>query len=279
MKTPVVAALLLCASLASPARAQPRADVQSPRWYGHFIGDMLQQRIALRGADGRPLVPESLPEAGRVDAWLERRAARIDPGGWLVIDYQLVNSPQQARRVSLPSLRLTGRGSGEAIDVPAWPLSIAPLAADDLAAPAPLQPARPAPQRDVTAALLGVQRSALALGATLLLWAALVAGWRWRDATHRPFARATRELRRLPAEAPEAWRALHRAFDHCAGRSLHRGQLGPLFDAAPWLGPLRPQIDRFYGDSATLFYGGVPPSDPALPHTLLRQLHRLERRQ
>lgn len=270
--TAAAAALLWTLAAASAAPVQP------PRWYGHFIGDVLQQRIELRGADGRPLELASLPEPTRVDAWLERRPARLEPGGVLVLEYQIVNSPPQARRVSLPALRLAARTGASVIDVPAWPLSIAPLAADDPSAPAPLQPLRPAPSRDERPALRDLRHSGAALLGTLLLWAACVACWRWRDRTRRPFARAARELRGLRPDAPEAWRTLHRAFDGCAGRALHRGHLAPLFAAAPWLAPLHADIERFYGDSATLFYGGVAPAEPAWPRTLLKQLLRLERR-
>lgn len=263
---------LLLALLAGAAALATPAPVQPPRWYGHFIGDVLQQRIALQGA---ALV--ALPEPARVDAWFERRTARVE-SGWLVLEYQIVNSPAQAHRVSLPALRLATRQGGT-LEVPAWPVALAPLAPDDRAAPAPLQPLRPAPRVDEATPLRHLQTAGALLGATLLLWLAWTAALRWHDASHRPFARAARELQRLPAGSREAWQALHRAFDRCAGRSLHRGQLGPLFDAAPWLHPLRAQIDRFYSDSATLFYAGLPPAEPALPQALLRQLRRLERRQ
>lgn len=272
MKAGLAVALLWAAEA---ARAQSAALVEPPRWYGHFIGDVLQQRIALRDAAGQAVPLAALPEPARVDAWLERRAPRLE-AGWLVLEYQIVNSPPQARRVSLPALRLSGTDR-RVIEVPAWPLSIAPLAVDDPAAPAPLQPLRPPPGQDEQAPLQALRHSALALGAVLLAWVMLAAFWRWRDAATQPFARARREVHRVPAGAPEAWRALHRAFEHWAGRSLHRGQLGTLFEAAPWLGAQRSQIDRFYADSALLFYGGTPPGDPALPRQLSRQLARLER--
>jgi mxaA protein len=264
------AATLALLIAAASATATP-AVVQPPRWYGHFVGDVLQQRIALQGAE-----LATLPEPARVDAWFERRAARLEQGA-LLLDYQLVNSPAQAQRVSLPALRLATR-QGALLEVPAWPVSIAPLAVDDRAAPAPLQPLRRAPLPNEATPLQRLRLAAGLLGATLLLWTALTALLRWRDARRRPFARAARELKHLPADAPPAWQALHRAFDHCAGRSLQRGGLAPLFTAAPWLLPLQPDIERFYAASAALFYGGTAPPDAPLPHALARRLLRLERR-
>jgi mxaA protein len=93
-----------------------------------------------------------------------------------------------------------------------------------------------------------------------------------------PFGRALRELRR-PAGTPLAAHvALHQAFDRTAGQVVQTGTLAALFERAPHLQPLQPQIERFYTQSAGLFFGEGLPADAVSPQALCRQLHRLERR-
>ena len=59
---------------------------------------------------------------------------------------------------------------------------------------------------------------------------------------------------------------------------VHAGTLAALFEHAPHLRALQPQIERFYAQSAALFFGGGLPADALSPQALCRQLHRLERR-
>jgi hypothetical protein len=93
---------------------RPRAlsiapDVQPLRPFGHVIGDVITQRVAL-DHEGRQLDPEALPELERVGNWFQRRDVRIerDAGGrrWLVIDYQIINVPDELRALDLPALDL-----------------------------------------------------------------------------------------------------------------------------------------------------------------------------
>ena len=59
---------------------------------------------------------------------------------------------------------------------------------------------------------------------------------------------------------------------------MHAGTLAALFERAPHLKVLQPQIERFYAQSAGLFFGGGLPADPVSPQALCRRLRRLERR-
>ena len=94
---------------ASPAAPRAAAlsiapDVQPLRPFGHVIGDVITQRIAL-DHEGRELDPDALPELERVGNWFQRRAVRIEreTAGrrWLVIDYQIINVPDELRALDL----------------------------------------------------------------------------------------------------------------------------------------------------------------------------------
>ncbi|MBG6083228.1 mxaA protein [Rubrivivax gelatinosus] len=131
MKRAVLTALVLAAAgqaaLPGPAAA-PVPAVEQPRSFGHLLGDVLTQRVQL--PDVRGVDTAALP-LDRVGLYLERRAVRAedDAGGrrrrWLLIEYQVVNSPRALATTSLPALTLaTAAGP---LQVPALPLSLGPL--------------------------------------------------------------------------------------------------------------------------------------------------------
>ena len=272
-----VAAVLLCA-LVAPVRAQgPAAVVQQPRPFGYSVGDIATQRVLLPPGAG---APAALPEPGRANAWLERRAARFerdaDGRRWLAVDYQVVTAPRTLASVPLPAWELAGKPP---LRIPAAAISVGPLTAAPAAGQAAaLRPDHAAPLVPTAAMRQRITLWLSALGATLLAWLGFVIASAWRARSRLPFARAWRQLR-ARGTAPGADRvALHQAFDHTAGRVLHAGTLAPLFDHAPWLQPLQPRVERFYADSARLFFGSGLPADAESPLALCRQLRRLERR-
>jgi mxaA protein len=272
----LVAALLACQG----GLAQQReAIVEQPRPFGYTVGDIATQRVLL--PDG--FTPAALPEAARASAWLERRPARVERGQdgrrWLAVDYQLVNAPDALATVTVPAWQLAGPAGTPVLRVAAAAISVGPLTAPVGPGQAlPLRPDRPAP----AIATAGIARRLWlwvgALAATLAAWLAY-SGWNaWRASRTLPFARALRALR-TQAQAPLAAHvALHQAFDRTAGRVVHAGTLAALFERAPHLQALQPQIERFYAQSAALFFGGGLPADAVSPRGLCRRLRRLERR-
>lgn len=280
-QTPPAAAV--AADAAAARSAGVPAHVEQPRAFGHTVGDVLVQRVRLSGDHGpvavtRPLAP------GRIGLWLERRPVRetrdADGARWLVIEYQLINAPQALTALALPALDIAT--SGPLLSVPAWPFSAAPLTPRTAFAPegglGALQPDRPAPAIDTVPIRRRIGLWGALCAASLLAWG----GWFvWRNGHARrnqPFARALRELRGLPDDAPGAWQALHRAFDRTAGRTLQPASLPRLFERAPQYASLRSDIERFYAQSAERFFGSGPQGDPLPLHRLARRLRSLEKR-
>lgn len=282
MKRAGLSALVLAAGGlgALPAQAAaPVAAVEQPRSFGHLLGDVLTQRVRL--PDGRGVDTAALT-LDRVGLYLERRAVRVEADGsrrWLVIEYQVVNSPRALHAVSLPALTLaTAAGP---LQVPAWPLSLGPLtprATFDQGALQALQPDRPAlpapddgPRRRLTGALA-------VLAALLLAWGGWWATRNVREARRLPFARAWRELRH--ADGDEAWQLLHRALNTSAGHVVHGRSLPRLLAEAPQLQPLAPQLEAFFRHSEQRFFAaaadGAGPTPPL--HELARALRDVERR-
>jgi mxaA protein len=67
-----------------------------------------------------------------------------------------------------------------------------------------------------------------------------------------------REVRQAGDDSPDAWLALHRAFDRTAGRALQTSTLPVLFKQAPHLAAERTAIEQFYSQSNLRFFGGAP---------------------
>lgn len=277
----VAATLLLATLLACQlVRAQQQdATVEQPRPFGYTVGDIATQRVLL--PDG--FAPTALPEAARASVWLERRPARIERGPdgrrWLAVDYQVVNAPKTLANVTVPAWQLAGPPGTPVLRVAAAPISVGPLTAPPAAGQAlPLRPDRPAPAIETGPILRLLWLWVAALAATLAAWLAYAAWNSWRARSALPFGRALRELRSQDHTPLAAHVALHQAFDRTAGQVVHTGTLAALFERAPYLQALRPQIERFYTQSAALFFGSGLPTDAESPQALCRELHRLERR-
>ncbi|WP_025597125.1 hypothetical protein [Burkholderia sp. WSM2230] len=264
--------------------------VQEPRAFGYLLGDVLTQRILLQD-DSRNVGSVTPPSPGRTDAWLERRRVRTETDAdgrrWMAIDYQVVNVPTSLTQIALPALTLAS-SSGATLRIAEWPLSIGPatpanpfnagdlqaLRPDRLAAPVSTAPLRR--QAGIAASL-----SLL----TLLCWA----GWWWWRNAHEsarlPFARAWRQMRRMqPSTGPraqasaDAWVCLHRALNETAGHVVHAGSLPGLFVRAPYLQPLRAQLEQFYRQSAERFFAPAPTADVYPLRSLCEALYRAEQR-
>jgi len=87
-----------------------------------------------------------------------------------------------------------------------------------------------------------------------------------------------REMRNFDDNAPEAWHALHRAFDGTAGRTVRPETLPTLFQRAPQLQPCRAPIEQFFAQSAMRFFAGQATSGTVSVHALCRDLRRIEKR-
>lgn len=274
----------ISAIVASIGAGAAPATVDQPRPFGYVIGDVVTQRVLLE-IEGHELLPAALPKAERVGVWLERRAARIEsrPDGrrWLAVEYQVINAPQELTTVNLPSFQLQDLSAGIALKIAEWPISVnalTPRTAFQAGGLDELRPDRAAP----TIATDPIRRQIViwsgAFLLTLAVWLAWVVWRNWREATARPFARALHDIRRLDETAPEAWQALHRAFDQTAGRAIQIATLPALFDRAPHLQTLRPEIERFYLQSSELFFGGGSSADRLSTRALCAQLRRIEKR-
>jgi mxaA protein len=267
--------------------------VHQPRAFGYVLGDVLTQSIRLQ-ADGRELTPAALPTRERVGTWLARRRASIDTARdgtrWLTLQYQIINAPQALTRIELPAVTIASR-AGPAVMLAAWPISVGPLTPQGAFAAGDLQTVLP-DRRPMPLALAPLRKQ---LYTGLALLALVLLGWlAWwfrnrRRAATLPFERAWRSLRALDAAGSsasgaaelennsEAWRALHRAMNQTAGQVIQAATLPRLLARAPYLEPMREQLEQFYRHSGERFFAGVSPATPYPLRELCQGLRQLER--
>jgi mxaA protein len=258
--------------------------VEQPRSFGYVIGDVATQRVLLE-EQGRAFTPDRLPAAGPLGNWVERRAARVERDArgrqWLVVDYQIMNSPQALKLVTLPAWKLPAKDGNSQLAVPEWQISVGTLTPDQPFGRPGLGSLRP--DREAPSINLAPMRrwmtiwvsSALAL---LLCWAGWW-GWRnWRAASSQPFAKALRELRGVDEHSPQAWFALHRAFDATAGRVVQLETLPSLFERAPRFAPARSAIEQFFTQSSARFFDSGTTAAPVSVRALCAELRRIEKR-
>jgi mxaA protein len=272
--------------LASAVSAAP-ATVEQPRAFGHVVGDVLTQRILLQSGN-RDEDTVAMPSTGRIGVWFERRNPRVETGAdgrrWMAIDYQITNAPQTLTTVALPALTLTSQ-SGAALQVPEWPVSVGPLTPQTAFTTGDLQALRPDRQARVAATTPLRREMTWAVGLLALTLLAWLGWWLWRnrrEAARLPFSRTWGEMQRSKtADAnhnEHAWLSLHRALNETAGQVVHAGSLPLLFEKAPHLQPLRPQLERFYQQSGERFFAATSPDAPFPLLDLCRDLYRAERR-
>lgn len=255
--------LLLASNPAGARSAIETLDYTPPRAFGWRIGDRFERDILLRLHAPYRLVPDSLPPAGRHTHWLaltrppiEERSADGITEYRVRLRYQVVNVTPDVPDVTLPAvtLRMEGEGETQQALIPASRLRIGTItdfAGSDLR---PAQPPASLPVRDGPLVAWSALLAAALLGLAWLRWGSVFAGGT------RPFARLQRQLARAPQamwtdEAyGDALRAVHRAFNATAGRTLFGDSLDGFFTDAPRFAALDADIRDFFRRSNAHFF-------------------------
>ena len=274
--------------LACPGAAYAKArlvDVEEPKQFGYFIGDVLERTalIELSGADR--LVTASRPEPGQIKYWLWLRNVQTEElsrqGRRFLkvrLAYQIFYAPLQPQRLTLPSVSLLFRSeSGETkTTLPPFTFLAAPLReltsrqgggerdeADEIPRLMPdAQPQLRSTARERTTMLLSSMAGVLAFG--LLLYHQ--AWWPFGARRRRPFTVAARQIAALKRSAitdldtdlrgvlRPAFLAMHRALDETAGQRLLANDQPSFFAEHPGLVSRRGEIGRFFEASGALFF-------------------------
>ena len=254
--------------------------VQPPRpGFGYTIGDLLHQQVLTTD----PIDARSLPPLGRATPWLQRIAVTPVQGGdgeaGLELTYQVINAPPAVTRVELPGVTLA-LSDGEQRETAPASVIIGPLLPAGTAVE-PLPDRQPPPP-----STRGIER--VRNGALFVLGLCVLAVPSWwfarsrRDARRLPFSRAWRTVRGSSNDDAGAWASVHRAFNECAGGTVHASNLAVLRTGRSWLDPHAAALEAFFAASDARFFATAPGAGTVAPGFDLagfaRTLMRAERR-
>jgi hypothetical protein len=272
----ILLALFCCVS----ARAEilendPRIKiltVEPARDVGYTVGDLLTRTIILESPKNLTLFDTSIPIVGNEKKrrgkgnGLELHDVKFEsqPGVavnryTLTLTYQVFTTSVTAKPAALPPEFVKFGGKDEKsfeFRIPSWSFRTSPLAVfgsvvveQDMSAfkgPLLLDDTRP---RLWLWGFVGI------LGASLLGLLYVLGTATWLPRMGRPFARALRDLKKLPDTAEglsQAVARLHQAFNTTAGSSVFESTV--FVEKKPAFAPVSSEIDRFFGLSRTVFF-------------------------
>ena len=259
----VVVALVFVSAAAAADSLLTVIPTHEPRAFGYQVGDVVSRTVAVHVPNGLTLDESSVPRPGVIGPAMElRRVARsitAEPGGRrieLTLDYQVFLSPPEPRTLETPTftLRFDGQPRAQQARIEGWPVTVSPLVPVEVSPRRGLgewQPDTPPPLIDTTP---GRTRLIAYAGAALLLLGYLAHVnllLPTLSRANRPFMRAWRVLRRMPAgPSEEQWHAsiqrLHEALNLTAGKIVFEPGVDRFIDA-------RPQFTHLRGDLVTFF--------------------------
>ena len=270
--------------------------IDTPRDFGYSIGDRIRHEMHLTLREPIRLDTTTLPETVRLDRWLEISWAEADVRYHgqiaiykIVVEYQILNAPQQLTSVTIPQLEFLTTGGANPIPVfiPEWTFSIGPITNSEARGELILQPDRQPRAIPVFGRRVRLLTWALLLGGFLiyLVYRRFLLPRLKRN--RYPFSIALAELRSLqrmdsePENYRLALRAFHGAMNATAGEVVFAGNLDAFLAANLKFAALKEDISALYSLSQDVFFNS---SEVAEPKSSLQQLvdlcrhcHALER--
>lgn len=270
---------LLAVTAMAPAYAEiiendPRVTIKTiepGRDVGYTVGDILTRTVILEAPRQFTLFETSIPIAGNEkkrrgkgngielkDVSLEKRPGATTNTYTLKLSYQVFTNNIVARPASLPPEFVKFGDSKESFEyrIPSWSFRISPLAVygsvvverdmSGFRGPLLMSTHR---QYQTLWALLGIVGIA-ALGLLYVLGTST-----WLPRMGGPFARALRDLKKLPDTAEglaQAISRVHQAFNTTAGNSVF--DTGTFVGIKPGFATAHADIDRFFQLSRTVFF-------------------------
>jgi mxaA protein len=251
------------AGTAADERVIEQLDIRQPRTFGYHIGDKFTRIVSLQLRAPYALSSQALPAAGRLSEWLALETPQVTveqrPQAThyeIRFTYQVVNVGSEAASIAVPHHELLYGDNKESLKalIPATRISVAPLRGSTDNDTQPAQAPTP----------LGFDTRrpwffAVALCVSALLLAYLHGGLPWSRSA-RPFRVAHTTLR---AAARRGWqeqdyeaalRAVHRAFNETAGRTVFCDTLPAFFVEHAAFTAMREPVKEFYTRSRDYFF-------------------------
>ncbi len=281
--------VLTGASLEDPAALDPRAvslkTIEPDRDVGYTVGDILTRTAIIEVKKPYELLPTSLPIAGN-DKKRQNKGLGIETSKVVVeksqtvssniytlhLSYQVFTNKVVARPAALPPefIKFGGKGENFEVRVPSWNFRISPIAVyGSVVVEKDMSGFRGPLLKDDREhqwwlkVLLGV----LVLSSLGLLYVLGTSTWLPRMGL--PFARAYRDLKKLPSTAEglsQAVSRMHQAFNATGGSGIFEAKT--FIAQRPKFAPLQADIERFFALSRQVFF------EPTAPHGIEGDVHQ-----
>jgi len=248
------------------------STIEPARDVGYTVGDVVSRTVILESPKNLTLFDTSIPIAGNEkkrrgkgsgielkQVSFERHPGVTSNSYTLRLTYQIFTTAVTAKPAALPPEFVKFGGKGEKsfeVRIPSWSFRISPLAVfgsvvvekdmSGFEGPLLLDASQP---RQLLWGLLAL------LGATLLGLLYVLGTSTWLPRLGRPFARALRDIKRLPASdegLSQAVQRVHLAFNTTAGASVFDSD--SFIEQKPGFAPVKSEIGRFFSLSRTIFF-------------------------
>ena len=247
--------------------------VNPVRDLGYTVGDILARTVTLEATKPYVLQETSLPIVGhekKVKAQgtgIDLREVTKEVGTApdkttyvLHLTYQVFTNNVVAKKAALPVewVKFVGAGKTIEIRIPSWSFRISPIAVygaviveKDMSpyrGPLTIDPGPEQRRLKVLLAVFGISLFGLLYIHGKNFWLPRMGG---------PFARAYRNLRKLPASddgIKQALTSIHQALNVTNGSSVFNGNLESFLLNKPGFVPIRRDIERFFNLSAMVFF-------------------------
>lgn len=270
----------------------PRVSIQTiepDRAVGYVIGDLISRTIKLKAKKPYTLLDTSLPIVGYEKRWkgqvsgieLRHISKEVSQDAnsttyTLHLTYQVFTSYVTAKPANLPAEVVKFSGNKEIFQyrIPSWNFRVSPLAIFG----------QVVVERDMSQfrgpLLLDNQQETLRLKILLGIFAVALLGLlyilgkhAWLPRMGGPFAKAYRDLRKLPKTAGSlqpAIQRVHQALNLSAGSSVFNAE--SFIRSQPVFASLKPELEQFFTLSSTVFFETAASTPLQQPEHWLAQL-------
>lgn len=265
---------------------EPKRDV------GYTVGDVLERTVILEAKKPYQLLETSLPIAGNdkkrrgKGSGIEVREVRLEKSAGidtniytLHLSYQVFTNNIVAKPAILPAeiVKFGGEGKNFEIRIPSWSFRISPLAVyGSVVVERDMSGFRGPLTLEATRHYQGLWIALGILGISLLGLLYVIGTSSWLPRMGGPFARAYRDLKKLPATQEglaQAVSRLHQALNATSGNSVFDART--FLSHKPGFASVSEELDRFFGLSRTVFFEPAAPNGiQGEPMTWLRQFCR-----
>ena len=231
----------------------------------------------------------TLPEAGRLNRWLEISAAKAEVDYRdrvayyrISVDYQIFNAPPELTNVTIPQVEFLTVGGANPIPVfiPEWTFSIGPIANSQSRGDLSLQPDHRPQPIPVFVRQIRLATWAILLGGMLIYLAYLRFLLPRLRRNRFPFSMALAEMRRLQRLESDsknyrlALQTFHTAVNATAGEVVFAGDLSAFLSANSRFAELTPDISAVYVRSQDVFFNSTEVAEPQISMQYLVDLCR-----